>query len=43
MLILVLLHFVLLSKIHVFCIEKEKISVDEEFQSISLTKLRMSK
>ena len=41
MLTLVLLHFVLSCKIHVFCIGKEKMAEDEVFQLTSTAKLRL--
>jgi len=40
---LVLLHFVLLCKMHVFCIRKGKMAVDEVFQLTSTAKLRLLK
>ena len=43
MLVLVLLRFVLLCKIHVFCIGKGKMAADEVFQSTSSAKLRLLK
>ena len=43
MLMLVLLCLVLLCKIHVFCIGKGKMAVEEIFQSTSSTKLRLLK
>jgi len=40
---LVLLRFVLLCKIHVFCIGKGEMAIDEVFQLTSTAKLRLLK
>jgi len=40
---LVLLHFVLLCKIHVFCIGNGEMAIDEVFQLTSTAKLRLLK
>jgi len=40
---LIFLRFVLLYKIHVFCIGKGKMAVDEVFQRTSTAKLRLLK